>query len=182
VPRNRRQASCRDALLPPTPPWCGRDHAGLELGDGRHLLQQEFAGRALDRRQVSKADINARLEQPGEEGDRAGKAVDLGDHKGDLPHACRGQCLVQLGAIGAPAALNLCELANDALVAAVQVIGDSLALSLDPKTIVSERLGHSKIGIRLDLYSRVLPNMQEDAATRVDGALEAALHQRNGAR
>ena len=30
----------------------------------------------------------------------------------------------------------------------------------------------------LDLYSHVLPGMQEDAATKVDAALEAALNKR----
>lgn len=39
--------------------------------------------------------------------------------------------------------------------------------------IASERLGHSKVGITLDLYSHVLPGMQEDAAALVDGALGA---------
>ena len=36
------------------------------------------------------------------------------------------------------------------------------------------RLGHSKVGIRLDLYSHVIPGMQEDAAAIVDQALTAA--------
>ena len=38
----------------------------------------------------------------------------------------------------------------------------------------SERLGHSKVGITLDLYSHVIPGMQEDAAAMVDRALSAA--------
>ncbi|MGY9014551.1 MAG: hypothetical protein ACKVG9_04565 [Rhodospirillales bacterium] len=41
---------------------------------------------------------------------------------------------------------------------------------------MSERLGHSNIGITMDLYSHVLPGMQEDAAERVDNALRAALN------
>jgi integrase len=36
--------------------------------------------------------------------------------------------------------------------------------------VASERLGHSKVGITLDLYSHVLPGMQEDAAAKVDAA------------
>ena len=40
--------------------------------------------------------------------------------------------------------------------------------------IASERLGHSKVGITLDLYSHVIPGMQEDAAAMVDEALKAA--------
>ena len=52
-----------------------------------------------------------------------------------------------------------------------------LASGIHPK-VASERLGHSKVGITLDLYSHVLPNMQADAATIVDGALRAALNKR----
>jgi integrase len=52
-----------------------------------------------------------------------------------------------------------------------------LASNVHPK-IASERLGHSKIGITLDLYSHVLPNMQADAAAIVDDALQAAVMKR----
>jgi integrase len=48
-----------------------------------------------------------------------------------------------------------------------------LANGVHPK-VVSERLGHSKVGITLDLYSHVIPGMQEDAAAMVDRALSAA--------
>ena len=44
--------------------------------------------------------------------------------------------------------------------------------------MASERLGHSKVAITLDLYSHVLPNMQADAAAIVDGALRAVLNRR----
>lgn len=52
-----------------------------------------------------------------------------------------------------------------------------LANGVHPK-IASERLGHSKIGITLDLYSHVIPGMQEDAAAMVDTALKAAAQKR----
>jgi integrase len=48
-----------------------------------------------------------------------------------------------------------------------------LAGGVHPK-VASERLGHSKVGITLDLYSHVIPGMQEDAAAMVDRALSAA--------
>lgn len=48
-----------------------------------------------------------------------------------------------------------------------------LASGVHPK-VASERLGHSKVGITLDLYSHVLPGMQEDAVAKVDAALRAA--------
>jgi integrase len=48
-----------------------------------------------------------------------------------------------------------------------------LASDVHPK-VASERLGHSKVGITLDLYSHVLPGMQEDAVARVDDALRKA--------
>lgn len=44
-----------------------------------------------------------------------------------------------------------------------------------PAKVVSERLGHSTIGITLDTYSHVLPGMQEDAAQKVDVALRTAI-------
>jgi integrase len=52
-----------------------------------------------------------------------------------------------------------------------------LSSGVHPK-LASERLGHSKVGITLDLYSHVLPNMQADAAAVVDGALRAVLNKR----
>jgi integrase len=53
-----------------------------------------------------------------------------------------------------------------------------LANGIHPK-VASERLGHSKVGITLDLYSHVLPGMQEDAAERIDEALQAAIDRRS---
>jgi integrase len=52
-----------------------------------------------------------------------------------------------------------------------------LAAGVHPK-IASERLGHSKVGITLDLYSHVLPGMQAEAEAAVDDALQAALQRR----
>jgi len=49
-----------------------------------------------------------------------------------------------------------------------------LRQGIHPK-IVSERLGHSKVGITLDTYSHVLPGMQEDAAAQLDRALRVAI-------
>ncbi|TIS60761.1 MAG: integrase [Mesorhizobium sp.] len=49
-----------------------------------------------------------------------------------------------------------------------------LSAGVHPK-VASERLGHSTIGITLDLYSHVVPRMQADAAEQVDAALQAAI-------
>ncbi len=49
-----------------------------------------------------------------------------------------------------------------------------LKAGVHPK-VVSERLGHSGIGITLDTYSHVMPGMQEDAAERIDASLRVAL-------
>jgi integrase len=48
-----------------------------------------------------------------------------------------------------------------------------LSNKVHPK-VASERLGHSKVSITLDLYSHVIPGMQEDAAAMLDRALSAA--------
>ena len=45
-----------------------------------------------------------------------------------------------------------------------------LSKNVNPK-VVSEMLGHASIAITLDIYSHVLPNMQDSAATAMDGAL-----------
>ena len=50
-----------------------------------------------------------------------------------------------------------------------------LKQGVHPK-IVSERLGHSNIGITLDTYSHVLPGMQEDAVAAFDSILRGALN------
>jgi integrase len=55
-----------------------------------------------------------------------------------------------------------------------------LSSGIHPK-IASERLGHSKVGITLDLYSHVLPGMQEDAVARVDRDLEDVINRRTKA-
>jgi integrase len=52
-----------------------------------------------------------------------------------------------------------------------------LAAGVHPK-IAQERLGHSNIGITLDLYSHMLPGMQQDAVARVDAVLQAAIDKR----
>jgi len=38
--------------------------------------------------------------------------------------------------------------------------------------VVSERLGHANIGITLDIYSHVLPGLQEAAAEKFDMIFE----------
>ena len=48
-----------------------------------------------------------------------------------------------------------------------------LASGVHPK-VASERLGHSQVGITMDLYSHVMPGMQEDAAAKVDANIRAA--------
>jgi integrase len=37
--------------------------------------------------------------------------------------------------------------------------------------VASERLGHSNIGITLDLYSHVMREMQEDAVNKINNAI-----------
>lgn len=49
-----------------------------------------------------------------------------------------------------------------------------LESGIHPK-VAQERLGHSTIAITLDLYSHVMPGMQEDAAGRVDAVIRGAL-------
>jgi hypothetical protein len=54
--------------------------------------------------------------------------------------------------------------------------GHLLALKEHPKVV---RLGYSSIAITMDIYSHLMPNMQEDAAAAVDGVLRAAIKKRS---
>ena len=47
---------------------------------------------------------------------------------------------------------------------------------IHPK-VVSDRLGHSTIGLTLDTYSHLLPGMQEEAAAKIDASLRQAMGQ-----
>ena len=49
-----------------------------------------------------------------------------------------------------------------------------LKSGVHPK-IAQERLGHSTIGVTLDLYSHVMPGMQAEAAAAVDAAMSSAI-------
>lgn len=49
-----------------------------------------------------------------------------------------------------------------------------LAAGIHPK-VASERLGHSKVGITLDLYSHVLPGMQDKAAVQVNALISGEI-------
>jgi integrase len=44
---------------------------------------------------------------------------------------------------------------------------------------VQERLGHASISTTMDLYTHVMPGMQDEAASKVDAALRDALSKRN---
>jgi integrase len=46
-----------------------------------------------------------------------------------------------------------------------------LGKGINPK-IVSEMLGHAQVAITLDIYSHVMPHMQEQAAAAMDSLLE----------
>jgi integrase len=46
----------------------------------------------------------------------------------------------------------------------------ALTVGVSPK-VVSEQLGHASAAFTLDVYSHVLPHMQDDAAAKVEAAL-----------
>jgi integrase len=52
---------------------------------------------------------------------------------------------------------------------ATMLIGENVNVK-----VISERLGHSKIGITLDTYSHVLPSMQQEVADKLDGIINVA--------
>jgi integrase len=48
--------------------------------------------------------------------------------------------------------------------------------TVSPK-VVSEQLGHTSAAFTLDVYSHVLPHMQDDAAAKVEAALMGSTSQ-----
>lgn len=50
-----------------------------------------------------------------------------------------------------------------------------------PVQVVSERLGHAKVSITLDIYAHLLPGMQEGAAQSIDKAFDEAAARASGA-
>jgi integrase len=55
-----------------------------------------------------------------------------------------------------------------------------VTIGIHPK-VVSERLGHANVGITLDLYSHVLPGLQEAAAEKFDGIFGVANKEKSDA-
>ena len=49
-----------------------------------------------------------------------------------------------------------------------------LAAGVHPK-IAQERLGHSSIGVTLDLYTHITETMQQDAAAKLDSAFRSVI-------
>ena len=49
-----------------------------------------------------------------------------------------------------------------------------LQQGVNPKT-VEERIGYSSVTITLDTYSHLLPGIQEEAVSKFDAAMDAAL-------
>src|ERR1700721_2856770 len=58
------------------------------------------------------------------------------------------------------------------------VEGLALTVGVSPK-VVSELLGHTSAAFTLDVYSHVLPHMQDDAAAKVEAVLMAPPLKRN---
>jgi len=52
-----------------------------------------------------------------------------------------------------------------------------LMANVHPK-VVQERLGHANIATTMDLYTHVMPGMQDEAASRIDATLRAAIGKR----
>ena len=53
-------------------------------------------------------------------------------------------------------------------------IATLLLIAEEKPKVVSERLGHASIAVTMDLYSHVLPSMQDDAASAMGALFERA--------
>ena len=52
-----------------------------------------------------------------------------------------------------------------------------MATGVHPK-VVSERLGHASVAFTLDVYSHLVPGMQEEAASQIAAVVDGPLHRR----
>ena len=66
--------------------------------------------------------------------------------------------------------LLICLSAQESRISGSKSATVMLIKGVHPK-IVSERLGHSNISTAMDIYSHVIPGLQEEAANVVDEAL-----------
>ena len=73
-------------------------------------------------------------------------------------------------AVPYPAPELLCPLLKRSAWSTISTPTVSLQAGIHP-LMVSERLGHSTVGITLDTYSHVVPALEEEAATRFEDAL-----------
>ncbi len=78
-------------------------------------------------------------------------------------HILRRHLRPVLKSAGLPATLNLYSLRHSCATLL-------LSAGVNPK-VVSERLGHSSIVLTLDVYSQVLPSMQQTAADKLESIL-----------
>ena len=53
----------------------------------------------------------------------------------------------------------------------------AMATGVHPK-VVSERLGHASVAFTLDVYSHLVPGMQEEAASQIAAVVDGPLHRR----
>ena len=113
---------------------------------------------------------------------QAEELLRLGIRQSDETHVCLFNPTISLGR-REPCRAPLCGLSKHpacrgcACTICVILTQHLLAANVHPK-IVQERLGHANIGITMDIYSHVMPGMQDEAASRVDAVLRAALAKR----
>ena len=58
---------------------------------------------------------------------------------------------------------------------------ESRASSVRPPEVLQELLGYSQIGVTLDIYSHVMPFLQDEAAERMDKTLATLVRRRKRA-
>src|SRR3954468_9613817 len=83
--------------------------------------------------------------QLGDEGDVARQPVELGDHQSGAVQAAQAERPIQLGPVGAPAALDLGHLVGQAPAPAVEVALNRLPLGLQPETGAALTVGADPI-------------------------------------
>ena len=109
--------------------------------NGRHDVQHEAIGFG----HVGRHELDPAFHQAGNECDRPGQAVELGDHQAGLVLPAQGECGGELGSVVLPAALHLHELAQEP--PSIDVGGDSGPLRFEAEAALPLPVcGNAKVG------------------------------------
>jgi hypothetical protein len=112
---------------------CGRRAIGYCLGLVLRGGRENVGGKAISLREINGLKLDAGFHQGRYERDVAGEPIEFGDNQFGTMDAARGESIGKLWSIFPLAALYLCELGDNAPVAAVEIVAYDVLLGFEPE-------------------------------------------------